>query len=513
MKVNRESLEGNEGYHSGLDRIQESVISSHFMHRMSGDSTLNLYEKKEFHSKALTVDHASINDELVPILVSASEKFCEERANVARTRALDKWREYGYDDASSIGVSEFITEVILDKEFSRSGARYNERVLLNRRIKESITNHRPIEMVVPALPFKIPSPLKSRGPLPDLGEANFLLSLYEIVKTVEILYREELPLHVDVLARFTVVADGSRFYEAVNKAKGEITSYQAALSNWTRTLGLGEYIRIVDYRSLLQERLPSEVWGSKLDRLRQARAGYAEALWPVFDPSDMGATFRATVEVELDPEQDNPEGRFVSLVKSLVYTMNYRSLQDLQGLSEETRSNLYRDLTAHIFEPFIVDTPLDDSSPDVTPAVKEKLRRDMLAEVWGAAINYIAEIKSDRDLDEDPILTCLPGHLRWTIHAKQGQIAIATPPILGISVQAWAGSAVFRATSKGKIRLCSLPALLLETTGAIPVTVNSTEGGATPAQPLFYIDQGLGVSDMESLLALLGEAFTRRRFS
>ncbi|WP_183085078.1 L-tyrosine/L-tryptophan isonitrile synthase family protein [Trinickia fusca] len=493
-----------QGYQVGLDRIQEDVISSHFMHRMSHDPALHLYEREGFHARRLVIDRAQIVDGLIPILMGASSRFCEERANAARTRALTRWQEYGHASANTLGVSESITEAILDKEFSRSGARYNEKPLLNQYIKAMIQERLPINMAIPALPFKIPSPLKSRGPLPDLGEVSFLLSLYEIAKTVDLIYRTEWQDHAGPLARFTVVADGFRFNEAVNKSRTEIALYQQELSRWTTLLGLDDYIRIVDYRSLLREGLPREVWHSKQERFEQARTDYSETLGRIFNPDDMNATFKAAIEAELDPEEGNPEGRFVSLLKSLVYTMNYRSLQDLPGLSNESRADLYRELTTHLFHAY---------TGDAVPGFKEELRRAMLSEVWAAAIHYIAEIKSDRDLENDPILTCLPGYLRWTIHAKQGQLAIATPPILGISVQAWAGSAVFRPTSKGKVRLCSLPALLLEAMGATPVTVRSDDGDTLASQPLFYIDRELNVSDMTGLLAVLGDAFSRRRFS
>jgi len=522
MKIKTEWTPDKMGYHVGLNRIQESVISSHFMHKMSQDPALRLYGGHCFRDRLLRIEQSQVIDGLVPILTSASGRFCEERANAAGVRAQERWQEYEHDDASAVGASERITEALLDKEFSRSGARHNERALLNQRIKETIRARRPIDMVIPALPFKISSPLKSRGPLPDLGEANFLLSLYEIVKTVEIIYRAEWPDHTGPLARFTIVADGFRFNDAVNTSSAEIRSYQDELLRWTKLLKLGDYIRIVDYRSLLQEGLPPEIWSSKQAILQQARTGYSQALWPIFNPDDMDTTLQAAIDAELDPEHGNPEGRFVSLLKSLVYTMNYRSLQDLRDLSDEARASLYRELTAHIFHPYTVDAlveGVDTSSgrasspaPTLTAGQKEALRRAMLNEVWTAAISYIAEIKSDRDLGEDPILTCLPGYLRWTIHAKQGQIAISTPPILGVSVQAWAGSAVFRPTSRGKVRLCSLPVLLLESMDAIPVTVRTDDADETPSQPLFYIDRELYSGDMDSLLAVLSETFTRRRF-
>jgi pyoverdine/dityrosine biosynthesis protein Dit1 len=519
LKTARASASSN--YHVGLNKIQESVISSHFMHRMSQDKSLRLYDDKHFQSKLLVIDQETLSDVFVPALISSCNAFCEDQANRAKVRALTRYRDYGHASANSIGASEFITEVIFDKEFSRNAARHNDRAVLNQKISHFIQNKLAIEMAIPALPFKIPSPLKSRGPLPDLGEVNFLLSLYEIARTIQILYQEEMPPDFRPQVRFTIVSDGLRFDAAINECNSVIRTYQEKILHWVQTLGFGDHVRILDYRSLLKEGLPRNVWEAKSELYRQARENYAKCLWPVFNPDDMAASFAAATEVELDPEHGNREGRFVSRLKSLVYTVRYRSIQKLEHLSEKERLSLYRELTGHIFQPYapassserFQHTAHGEPESGLHAGFKEELRRSMLAEAWSAAIDYIAEIKSDRDLSEDPVLACLPGYLRWTIHAKQGQIAIATPPILGMNVQAWAGSAVFRPTGRGKIRLCSLPALHLEATGAIPV-MTQPRGGCEPhGQPLFYIDKELGVSDVDGFLAALGGSFTRRRFS
>jgi hypothetical protein len=63
----------------------------------------------------------------------------------------------------------------------------------------------------------------------------------------------------------------------------------------------------------------------------------------------------------------------------------------------------------------------------------------MLDEAWQAAIQYIAEIKSDRDLICDPILTCVPEVIRWTIHPKPGQLAFLVPSAFGDPVFPWHG--------------------------------------------------------------------------
>ncbi|WP_402721342.1 L-tyrosine/L-tryptophan isonitrile synthase family protein [Janthinobacterium rivuli] len=499
-------------YHVGLSSKKEMVISSHFMHKISQNPSLNLYDNRYFQAKRLVIDRKFVIEELIPILKSACAEFCEKRAAAAKRRALLRYESFGYTTEKMIGVSEIITEALLDKEFSRNGEKYNSRNELNEKVRRMISDKGMIEMTMPALPFKIPSPLKSRGDAPDLGEINFLLSVYEIARTLEIICLKEACAATDVKVRFAIISDGSRFDDIVNESSNTLRTYQEKLASWITLLGVGDYIQLIDYRSLLQSRLPKAIWESKLELCRQAHTNYSQALWPVFDPDDMAASFEAARQVELDPEYGNTEGRFIPLFKSLVYTINYKTLQELRCFSDDQRSMIYRELTAHIFQPYHGGDTVD-ATLELPLEARELLRKSMLAEAWGAAINYISEIKSDRDLAEDPILTCLPDYLRWTIHAKQGQLAIATPPILGISVQPWAGSAVFRPTSKGWVRLCTLPSLMLEGTFAIPVVVEENGGSETYCQPLFYLDKGLGVDDAVGLLAILRDGYTRQRFS
>lgn len=494
--------QGKDGYRAGLSRIREGVISSHFMHRVSLNPDIRLYEQESYGASCLKLDTGTLTDKLLPILKAASTDYCRKRMETARARARKDFRAYGHSTADAVGPSEFITEAILDKEFSRNAARYNDKMALNLRLKQLIHERQPVEMVIPALPFKIQSPLKARGPLPDFAEVNFLLSLYEITKVVEGLYAAQPLEEFPKIATFTVVSDGLRFHEAVNTSSAEVALYQSALADWVRRLGLEAYIHIVDYRDLLCDRLSKEEQAAKARLFEAAHAKYSETMWPLFDPDNFVDALEAAACVEPDPEQENPQGRFASLVKSLIFTVNYRTLQELDDLTDSVRADLYRELTSNIFHPCTATAPTHDM---------ERLRRSMLQEVWEAAIYYIAEIKSDRDQHHDPILACLPGHLRWTIHRKHGQIAIATPPIQGMAVQAWAGSAVFRPAGRGKIRLCSLPVVYLEATGAIPIV--GAEHNTDGRQALFYVDKALGITDMDGLLQALATSYSRLRFS
>ncbi|GMT99604.1 hypothetical protein KH5H1_37240 [Corallococcus caeni] len=492
-------IEQDRAYRPGLDRIEEAVISSHFMQELCRNPRLGLYDDELFSAKALTISAHILNDKLLPSLVRASEAFARDRANAAKRRALEHCVRFGLDDPGKLGPAELITEVMFDRQFRRGPRETCSRDVIRNKVTQRIAMGAPIDMVIPALPYKFSCPLKTRGQLPDLAEANFLLGLYEIVVSIEVLYREARPDLEGPLARFTVICDGSRFNALVNEPETVVELYRRALAGWIRRLGLDGHIELLDYRAVIQERLPQTARAAKEALRQRALHQYSEAMWAVFDPYDMATTLKAAARIDPDPEQGNHVGRFVSLLKSLVFIVNYRSLEHYRAASIERFRVLYRELTSHLFEPFVESLE------------KEQLRLAMLREVWSTAIAYIAEIKSDRELTHEPICVCLPDHLRWTIHAKPGQLGLLTPLALGKLVQAWAGAAVFKSTGTNRIRLCTVPVLALEGTGAIPVQTRDTNDAA--GQPLFYIDPDITFASIEEFVADLPVRLVRRRAS
>jgi hypothetical protein len=496
-------------YTAGLNRIEEAVISARCMQDLARDPCLDLYDDNQFAARAAEITMRAVEETLIPGMLRASEAFCLDRAGSATARAREQYRAYGLGHPREVGLAQCITEVMFDRQYQRAPRETCSRELLCVRVADQVRAGRPIEMVIPALPFKFSSPLRTRGRLPDLAELNFLLELYEIAATIELIYRAAQPDLRGRLAGFTIVSDGSRFNRIVHEPDRVVDLYRARLELWVRRLGLESYIRLVDYRLLLRDWLPPVTRDIKSAIAASARVEYAEFLWPIFDPYEFTTTMRTAAGVEPDPEYANPEGRFVSLLKSLVFTINYRSLDHLRNLPAPAYRALYRELTAHLFEPYAVLSPaeFDDIQNEeaLTDATKEYLRQSMLREAWATAIDYMAEIKSDRELAEDPIMTCLPDHFRWTIHAKPGQIAVATATANGMRVQAWAGVAVFKLTRRKKVKLCTLPVLAVEGAGAIPVTVVGED------QPLFYVHPDVPYTDVDDFLVNLGNSLARRR--
>lgn len=501
------------GYSPGLGTAKEAVISSHFMHRLCTHTELTIYDGDCFAARSIEIDPSKLDEILIPNLLSASRAFAAERAEAAKRRARDNYRLYGLTSPKDAGTAQFITELMFDRQFQRGGRTSCNRVIVCARVTNCLAAGRSLAMLIPALPFKISSPLKNRGTLPDLAEVNFLLVLYEIILAIELLYEEGFPARSGPSAKFTVVSDGSRFEALVREPPGRVAAYRVALLDWVRRLGLEGHIEIVDYGRLLQTRLSAEMFARKQAIRLSSGQAYADAMMPLFDPSNIAHSLAQATLIEPDPEVLNSAGRFASLFKSLVYTINYATLERFSGCSADRQIAIYRELTSQLFyscSPIVSDGlyELDDgvSRPAPDP---ELLRGMMLREVWEATIAYLAEIKSDRDLEADPITTCLPDHIRWTIHAKPGQLCLLAPSTMGMPVQAWAGSATFKKTGNERVKLCALPVLALESAGAIPVLV----GGHSKAmrQPLFYIYPDIEFTGLDPFLEMLAARLTRRR--
>jgi hypothetical protein len=513
-------LNDNLEYSSGLNRKREAVISSHFMAKINNKNILSMHSVEEFENNVQYITVETVIAVLIPTLVSASVAFAHKRADIAKTKARERFKDYGLSNPDELRLEHFMTEAMFDKNYSRSSNKYNSRKLMSNQLAFLISRGRPIEMVIPALPFKISTPLKTRGSAPDLSEVNFLLHLYEIAYTIECLYRQVYPTLSCSYSSFSVLSDGRRFNEIIGETSDVIDKYQCSLKNLINILGISDYVKICDYTETFSKKLPSDVIGNKIKHRLEAVENYFDVMLPIFNPTDFLSSLTVAKDVEPDPEFENPEGRFVTLLKSMVYTLKYKCLDKADVTFSVSGNELYRELTRHIFEPFKIDcfTKALNAKPDnqskeiLTNQHKEQLRQAMLVELWEATILYLAEIKSDRELDHDPIIVCLPDHIRWTIHAKPGQIAIATPSACGLYVQPWAGTAVFKRAKGGMIKLCTLPVLALEGNGAIPVRVVDESGIlGLGDQPLFYIYPDIDCKSVEELISLIAVSLDRKR--
>lgn len=513
-------------YKAGLNRKSEAVISDHFMHKINQDLNLARYCPVEFAKRALFLDSTLLLEQLIPSLIAASERFILERVSAAKIRARKNFKEYGFSNADELGLVEFITEVMFDRQFLKSPKKNCSRLYLAKKIKVFVEKQEVIKLVIPALPYKISSPLKARGTLPDLSEINFLLGLAEIVKTMSLIYKEKIITTNQALAKFTVISDGSRFNAFLNEPQEAIKAYQEKLRWWLCKLNLSNNIEIIDYQFVIENYLSKELYFEKKIIRDKVHQLYSTLMMPLFNPQNMLQTFSKAISLDPDPESYHAEGRFIPLFKSLIYTIRYKTLIRYTKHNEEHYQALYSAITKHLFEPY-TQLKKDDlariemliTNPQLQNRVTqiqcyEYLRQAMLTEVWQATIDYIAEIRSDRDLAMDPISSCFVNYIRWTIHAKSGQMAILTTTATGDPIQPWHGVGMLKLTKNNKIKIYTQPTLLLEGEKAIPVLIINNEPDPdfiTKNQPFCYLHQEFTYKNANELLEYINKNIIRNR--
>lgn len=522
MSNNIEIKEQSGLYKSGLSKENEAVVSAHFMHKINQDFSLKLYSPELFSNRALTVSLNLITTALIPSLIASSEQFVVQRASAAKIRARHNYKKYGLNTENEVGLAEIITEVMFDRQYLKGPKENCSRLILARKINELVQKRKPINLVLPALPYKSSSPLKSRGMMPDLAEVSFLLGLAELVKTIDIIYREEFITADKGMVKFIVISDGSRFNVFLNESSEIIVAYQNKLRWWINQLNISHFVEIFDYQEFIKKKLPKELALQKKEIRTKVLRQYTDVMMPIFDPCTMRQSISKAIELDPDPENCSEEGRFIALFKSLIYIIRYKILSNYAALHKVDYAVLYIELTRHIFEPYTA--LLEEELLNIEKFVRdplmhnklkraellEYLRQSMLKEAWQATINYIAEIRSDRDLPLDPVETCLPDHIRWTIHAKSGQLAILTTTT-GDPIQPWHGAGVFMLTKNNKIKIYTQPVVLLEGGGAIPVVVTNSSENILNQQPLFYINPEISFSDIGGFLNELPKYITRNR--
>ncbi|MBI2790872.1 MAG: L-tyrosine/L-tryptophan isonitrile synthase family protein [Gammaproteobacteria bacterium] len=510
-------------YQIGLNRKSEAVISAHFMHDINQQSNLHLYSLQEFSKNALTVDVSLIFERLIPTLIDASDKFIKERVSAVKIRAKKNFTLYGLNSPNNIDVPEMITEIMFDRQFIKGPRSNTSRLMLYEKIKKLIEDKKPIKMVILALPYKSSSPLKCRGDMPDLAEVNFLLELVEVAKTIDFIYRNDIKNSNNTMGAFTVICDGSRFNTFLNEHNEKIEQYQEHLRWWIKKLGISNYVEIFDYQNVIANYLSQDLQLEKKAIRERVFHHYTNLMVPLLDPYHMSQTMNKAIAVDPDPEMCNPEGRYIPLFKSLIYIVKYTALSTYADLHAKNYVDLYQELTRHIFEPYIELSKSDlvqvenfISNPLLKSPTPEKLleylRQSMLREAWHAAIHYMAEIRSDRDLSKEPIITCFPDHIRWTIHAKPGQVAILATTAFGFQVQPWHGVGVLKRTKHDKIKLYTLPVLSLESINATPITVENIKNAPfRKDQPLFYVYPDIQFDNIDALFETIEQHMIRKR--
>lgn len=513
-------------YKSGIRSENEAVISAHFMHAQNLNPDYSLYSDEAYQQSSLRLPLGCMQQELIPLLQREMRVVAEARAAAALRRAGNK------------GVVVAIAELALDRWF-RKGARDNVSFEhLCSQISHSLSRGEPVRLVAPLLPFKKDCPLKTRGTLACMAEVDLLCRLGELTEAIALIRH-----HCGSPARagqagavFTILGDGQRFLTALNIDTYAITRYQQDLQDWIGLLGLQQRVELVDYETMVLGNLSRAGKGQR-EMLRLNALGlYQSCMAPLFDPDDIETALQRAVEADPLPDTTHSEGRFVPLFKSILYTYQYTFLSDYCARHQLQRQDLYRKVMLQTLQPCPAQSPeayrqvydYVHGSSDTAPAESDiiaYLRRQVLHAAWNATISYLAAVKMDRDLLSDPVASFMPQHIRYTIHAKPGQIGLRTTTSTQSAsvVQPWHGVSILRPDGCGVLRFDTTSRLQAEGTGARPVVLSDDactschncgsdylQRFAGSQQPFFYLHPSIQVANCNELLHLMARELTRR---
>ena len=159
-----------------------------------------------------------------------------------------------------------------------------------------------------------------------MGEASFLLQLYEFCKVSEFIIRRFIESKWEGKVTFRVISDAIRFMDIVNISQVAIDDYRNSLGEWIKLLKIEDYIEIKDYTEMIEKKLTQERRRLKTLISSQVEKEYKAKIGASIKSHELHNKLQETLTKEPDPEKSERLGRFVSLYLSLLFTMNYKSL-------------------------------------------------------------------------------------------------------------------------------------------------------------------------------------------
>ena len=183
-------------------------------------------------------------------------------------------------------------------------------------MQKCLDEGRTINLAANMLPCKLPSPLKSRGEIPDFSEISILCRLGEITGVVNALTAEA--GRSDIKAVFNIAHDGTFFMDSLFYPEKIPTAYRQNIAWWIDTLGFSDRIASRQYTDLLDDPSVFEMKARFVQSRQEAREILDRSLDSIFDPKDMQTTLERAIQRDPFPDATNPEGRFVPLLKSVM---------------------------------------------------------------------------------------------------------------------------------------------------------------------------------------------------
>ena len=452
-------------YEKGLDHFEEAIFSDHYITRHS--------DKLRMDGKTHQMETIHLNRNGLELVADINREASHKHINWLKKKISTR-----IENKELTRMEDIIKEIICERQFSRGARSTCNWDKCTSVIKQGIARNENIECIIVGLPFKMPTILKCSSTEADMGEASFLLQLYEFCKVSEFLIRRFIESKWEGNVTFRVISDAIRFMDIVNISQVAIDDYRNSLGEWIKLLKIEDYIEIKDYTEMIETKLTQERRRIKTMISNQVEEEYKAKIGDSIKSYELHNKLQETLTKEPDPERSERLGRFVSLYLSLLFTMNYKTLSREGDAKEKKNDKEYIQSMKEIIE--ILKE--GDSNTDKIGRESEK----MLNEAWNATIKYIAEIRSDRDMHTDIIEECFPDCIRWTIHKKNGQICIASRTVFGINLMPWHGVAMLKESGE-ELKQYVIPYKMLEEEKTIKINAEFRE----KIIPVLYVDKGM----------------------
>jgi hypothetical protein len=457
-------------------------------------STLRLYDDHTFCERTILTSSA-----LIPSVLSHLRTGAETRSRVLAEKALALAASKEVWGAAANTLPAAIVELLCLRDV-RKGPRPDSSTKLLRceqvaAIVESGWPH----FVILGLPLKMPSPLKSRGSLPDLGEVATLFRLHVIVAAVRILQRRagNRSGAASPGATMTILRDAHRYRDAIGShlLASEIEAYGDALELWNRLAGTAAQLRLVRYEEVPLPPRRAGYYEVRRQELRERFAALNAAI----------ARVRSMDELLQRVAACDPSGVIAPLIDALLFSRVVPGL--VPRWVHEDKLIEYQQLMRTLFE-------------SRTNGTDESRRLQVLLGAIHGAIDYRAAYEANTgELNParfDDVQAAFPGSVRLSIHAKHGmslQFPVSASPTFNKTP--WHGCCGLVQRADGSLRIRIAPAIWYEANGFLPVMFSddddldgSGSGGCPPyssmshdlltlrrallrnpeRQPFFYVD-------------------------
>lgn len=358
----------------------------------------------EFFGAARRVSPSFWMDTFLPLLRRSASANVASRLTTAAKRARDKAGVYG---VTRPGSTEVAAEVLFDRQLVKPREKNFSRASMHQHLVHLQRSQTPVRLSLPLFSRKPVSPLKNRGPYPDLSEIASLLRCYELAKMLSSIHEAD--------TEFLIFADGHKYRRACGTGAEHVDLYQNALQYWCHELGIDSLVKVLDYESEVHSAIGMEAAAARetqYEDLRETLAAQYDQHFNPHAPELSLATLKAM----------SAEGEQLSFTfKSIASSVDYRTerLGERIKRGEDDATRLHQAHIAHL---------LTDLRSDVSETTAELSAEDYDAlvalreEAWRAAVRYVAISLVDRMLDVWTVLT--PSGIKMTIHGKPGEVQI-----------------------------------------------------------------------------------------